>query len=435
MRMYDIIEKKKLGNELSTEEINFLIENYTNENIPDYQVSALLMAIYYKGLTRRETLDLTTAIIQSGEEMDLSSIEGIKVDKHSSGGVGDTTTLVVAPLVASLGIPVAKMSGRGLGHTGGTLDKLESIEGFNINLTTEEFINQVNNTKVSVIGQTKDITPADKKLYALRDVTCTVDNIGLIAASIMGKKIASGSNKIVLDVKCGTGAFFKNFDDAAELAKVMVNVGTDMGRETIAIITDMEQPLGYAIGNAIEVKEAMDVLNNKGPEDLRELCIHFASEMAHLGSDMSIEEAREKIIDVLSNKKAYHKFEEFIKAQGGDLSKGFKTSKFSKDIISDKEGYLKDIITNDIGNAAMILGAGREKKTDTLDMGSGIYFYKKIGDKISKGEVIGTVLTDKKESIEKAIELVLTSLTVSDTKVEKRKLIQGKVTKDGVFKY
>ncbi len=435
MRMYDIIEKKKLGNELSTEEINFLIENYTNENIPDYQVSALLMAIYYKGLNRRETSDLTTAIIKSGEEMDLSSIEGIKVDKHSSGGVGDTTTLVVAPLVASLDIPVAKMSGRGLGHTGGTLDKLESISGFNINLTQEEFINQVNTTKVSVMGQTKNITPADKKLYALRDVTCTVDNIGLIAASIMGKKIASGSNKIVLDVKCGSGAFFKNFEDAAELAKVMVNVGTDMGRETIAIITDMEQPLGFAIGNAIEVQEAMDVLRGNGPDDLRELCIHFASEMVHLGSDMSAEEAREKIIENINNGKAYNKFEEFIKAQGGDLSKGFKTCKFSEDIISDKEGYLKDIITTDIGNAAMILGAGREKKTDDLDMGSGIYFYKKIGDKISKGEVIGKILTDKKESINTAIKHVLNSLTLSENNVEKRKLIQGKVTKDGVIRY
>jgi pyrimidine-nucleoside phosphorylase len=338
-------------------------------------------------------------------------------------------------------VPVAKMSGRGLGHTGGTLDKLEAIEGFNIHLKIEEFVNQVNKNKVSVIGQTKNIAPADKKLYALRDVTATVDNIGLIAASIMSKKLASGSDKIVLDVKVGSGAFVKEIDGAIELAQVMVNIGTDMGRETVAIITDMEQPLGYAIGNAIEVKEAIDILKGEGPADLRELCIKFASTMVHLGGGAESLEAAEKlVIDNLSNGKAFDKLIEFVTAQGGNKENILKPetmaqSSFVSDIKADKTGYIKDIQSDDIGIAAMILGAGRETMEDVLDMGAGIYFNKKIGDYVEAGEVIGTLMTNKENKIEEAISITLKSLTYSDTAVEKRMLIQAKVTKDGVVRY
>lgn len=438
MRMYDIIAKKKHGEIITDEEFDFFINGYINDEIPEYQVSALLMAIYFQGLSREETVAFTHKIMHSGDVIDLSDIEGIKVDKHSSGGVGDTTTLILAPLVASCGVPVAKMSGRGLGHTGGTLDKLESIENFNINLTIEEFVNQVNNHHVAVIGQTKNIAPADKKLYALRDVTATVDNIGLIAASIMSKKLAAGSDKIVLDVKVGSGAFIKELDGAIELAKVMVNIGTDMGRETVAIITDMEQPLGYAIGNAIEVKEAIDTLKNQGPDDLKELCVTFASQMVYQGGGADSEEAAKvMVLENLANGKALAKLEEFVQAQGGNPNnirqpETLPTATQSVNIIADKTGYIKDIQSDEIGIAAMILGAGREKITDAIDMGAGIYFNKKIGDVINAGEVIGTILTNKPEKIEQAQAIVAKALTITDEVVEKRKLILAKVTKDGV---
>lgn len=441
MRMYDIIAKKKHGEALTDAEFDFFINGYINDEIPEYQVSALLMAIYFQGLNRQETVALTHKIMNSGDVIDLSNIEGIKVDKHSSGGVGDTTTLVLAPLVASCGVPVAKMSGRGLGHTGGTLDKLEAIEGFNINRTIDEFVNQVNESKVAVIGQTKNIAPADKKLYALRDVTATVDNIGLIAASIMSKKLASGSDKIVLDVKVGSGAFIKTLDGGIELAQVMVNIGTDMGRETVAIITDMEQPLGYAIGNAIEVKEAIDTLNMKGPEDLTELCVTFASTMVHLGGGAdSFDAAKVMIEEKLNNGQAYDKFIDFIHAQGGNKENITDPSTLAKaktevDILASETGYIHDIQSDSIGIAAMILGAGREKITDAIDMGAGIYFYKKIGDPIKKGEVIGKILTDKDGKISEAQSIVKEALTVKESKIDKRKLILAKVTKDTVIKY
>lgn len=441
MRMYDIIAKKKHGQVITDAEFDFFINGYINDEIPEYQVSALLMAIYFQGLNREETVALTHKIMHSGDVIDLSAIDGIKVDKHSSGGVGDTTTLVLAPLVASCGVPVAKMSGRGLGHTGGTLDKLEAIEGFDIFRTIDEFVNQVNTNKVSVIGQTKNIAPADKKLYALRDVTATVDNIGLIAASIMSKKLAAGSDKIVLDVKVGSGAFIKTLDGAIELAQVMVNIGTDMGRETVAIITDMEQPLGHAIGNAIEVKEAIDTLKMKGPEDLTELCITFASTMVHLGGgEESFEDAKALVLKNLENGHALKKLEEFVQAQGGNpinISSPDTLPKAQEevDIIAQKSGYIHDIQSDSIGIAAMILGAGRETMSDKIDMGAGIYFYKKIGDSIEAGEVIGKILTDRHHKIKEANRIVEEALTIDDQAIEKRKLILAKVTHDRVEKY
>jgi len=439
--MYDIIAKKKQGGVLTDEELDFFIKGYINDEIPEYQVSALLMAIYFQGLSREETVSFTHKIMNSGDVIDLSDIQGIKVDKHSSGGVGDTTTLILAPLVSSCGVPVAKMSGRGLGHTGGTLDKLEAIEGFNIHLKIEEFVSQVNKNKVAVIGQTKNIAPADKKLYALRDVTATVDSIGLIAASIMSKKLAAGSDKIVLDVKVGSGAFMKELDGAIELATQMVNIGTDMGRETVAIITGMEQPLGYAIGNAIEVKEAIDILNNEGPADLRELCVTFASTMVHLGGGASsYEEAEKMVLDNLANGKALEKFGEFVEAQGGNREnitnpETLPSAKIVIDLVADKTGYIKDIKSDEIGIAAMILGAGRETISDVLDMGAGIYLIKKIGDYVKAGDIIGTLATNKSEKVETAITRVSDALSYSDEAVDKCKLIKAKVTIDGVLKY
>jgi pyrimidine-nucleoside phosphorylase len=439
--MYDIIAKKKHGEALTKEEMDFFIQGYINDEIPEYQVAALLMATYFQGMNREETVAFTHKIMHSGDVINLSEIKGIKVDKHSSGGVGDTTTLILAPLVASCGVPVAKMSGRGLGHTGGTLDKLEAIEGFNIHLKIEEFVNQVNNHSVAVIGQTKNIAPADKKLYALRDVTATVDNISLIAASIMSKKLAAGSDKIVLDVKCGSGAFVKTLEDAIELAQVMVNIGTDMGRETVAIITDMEQPLGHAIGNAIEVKEAIDTLHNKGPKDLTELCVTFASTMVHLGGGAeSFEAARQLVLDNINNGKAFDKFVEFIGAQGGNTERVIQPETLPNvsktvDIISNASGYIHDIQSDDIGIAAMILGAGREKITDQIDMGAGIYFYKQIGDEVKEGEVIGKILTNKEEKITEANDIVLKAMTIENNRCDYRKLILAKVTCNNVVKY
>lgn len=441
MRMYDIIETKKNGGIISDEAFDFFIQGYIHDEIPEYQVAALLMAIYFQGLTREETVALTHKIMHSGDVIDLSNIKGIKVDKHSSGGVGDTTTLILAPLVSACGVPVAKMSGRGLGHTGGTLDKFEAIEGFDINLTIDAFVEQVNTCGVSVIGQTKNIAPADKKLYALRDVTATVDNVGLIAASIMSKKLASGSDKIVLDVKMGSGAFVKTLEDAIKLAQTMVNIGTDMGRETVAMITDMSQPLGHAIGNAIEVKEAIDILKNKGPEDLRELCLTFASQMVFLGEGApSLEEARTLLIEKIESGQAFEQFKVFVKAQGGDPKvldqpELMKTCLHEETITSKESGYIEAIQSDDIGHAAMMLGAGREKITDTIDMGAGIYFYKKIGDYVEKDEIIGRLITDDFDVIHEARNKVLQAVSYSQNPVKHKPLILAKVTHEGVDIY
>ncbi|MBW9174074.1 pyrimidine-nucleoside phosphorylase, partial [Clostridium estertheticum] len=355
MRMVDVISKKRDGKELTTKEINFFIEGYTKGNIPDYQASSLAMAIYFQDMNDRERADLTMAMVNSGETIDLSKIEGIKVDKHSTGGVGDTTTLVLAPLVAALDIPVAKMSGRGLGHTGGTIDKLESISGFHVEITNDKFIELVNRDKVAVIGQTGNLTPADKKLYALRDVTGTVNSIPLIASSIMSKKIASGANAIVLDVKTGAGAFMKTDKDAENLAHAMVQIGNNVGRNTMAIISDMSQPLGFAIGNALEVKEAIDTLKGEGPEDLTELVLTLGSQMVVLAKKAkTLEEARKMLLEVIKNGKAIDKFKVFIKNQGGDESivdnpEKLPQAKYKIDVPALTSGFVSNMVADEIG--------------------------------------------------------------------------------------
>lgn len=401
MRMVDIIEKKRDGQELTTAEINFFIEGYTKGEIPDYQASALAMAIYFQDMNDRECADLTRAMVESGDTIDLSAIDGVKVDKHSTGGVGDTTTLVLAPLVASLGVPVAKMSGRGLGHTGGTIDKLESIAGFHVELTREQFIDLVNRDKVAVIGQSGNLTPADKKLYALRDVTGTVNSIPLIASSIMSKKIAAGADAIVLDVKTGDGAFMKTQEDAEELAHAMVRIGNHVGRKTIAIISDMSQPLGFAIGNALEVKEAIETLQGKGPKDLTELVLTLGSQMVILaGKAKTSEEAKEMLLDAIHSGKALAKFKEFLANQGGDASivddlTKLPQAKYKIELPAKQSGYISRMVADEIGVASMILGAGRATKEDVIDLAVGLVLHKKVGDKVEEGESILTIYSNR----------------------------------------
>lgn len=384
MRMVDVIEKKRNGKELSKEEIEFFIEGLTNGTIPDYQASAFLMAVYFQDMSDEERANLTLAMVHSGDVIDLSSIEGIKVDKHSTGGVGDTTTLVLAPLVAALDIPFAKMSGRGLGHTGGTIDKLEAFDGFHVELTDNEFTKMVNRDKLSVIGQSGNLTPADKKLYALRDVTATVSSIPLIASSIMSKKIAAGADAIVLDVKTGAGAFMKTEEEAAELASAMVRIGNLVGRNTMAIISDMSQPLGNAIGNSLEVQEAIDTLKGNGPKDLTELVLTLGSQMVVLaGKTNSLEEAKELLKGVINDGSALVKFKQFIKNQGGnpewvDDPNLLPQARFEIDVVSDSEGIVSEIVADAIGVAAMKLGAGRETKEDTIDLAVGLVLRKKL---------------------------------------------------------
>ena len=429
MRMYDIIMKKRNGLELSTEEINFFIENYTKGNIPDYQASVLTMAIYFKKMNRRETADLTMAMVKSGDVLDLSKIEGIKVDKHSTGGVGDTTTLVLGPMVAALGIPVAKMSGRGLGHTGGTIDKLESFKGFSVEMTEDKFIENVNNIKLAVAGQTGDLAPADKKLYALRDVTATVDNVSLIASSIMSKKIAAGADCIVLDVKVGDGAFMKTPEAARELADEMVSIGKSVGRNTIAVISDMDQPLGFAIGNALEVKEAINTLKGKGPKDLLELCLTLGSNMVVLAKKAgNIEEAREMLLDVIENGKALKKLKEFVAAQGGDTSCIENTellpkSKYVIPVVCLKDGFVSKIHAQNIGLIAMELGAGRATKDSKIDLAVGMVLNKKRGDKVSKGDILAYVYANDKDKGNKAVNDINANYEITDSYKEDKKLI------------
>ncbi len=406
MRMVDLIEKKRDGLELTAEEIAFLIDGYTKGDIPDYQVSAFSMAVYFKGMTKQEQADFTMAMVQSGDTIDLSGIEGIKVDKHSTGGVGDTTTLVLAPLVASVGVPVAKMSGRGLGHTGGTIDKLESVSGFHVEITSDDFIRLVNQNKVAVIGQSGNLTPADKKLYALRDVTATVNSIPLIASSIMSKKIAAGADAIVLDVKTGAGAFMKNLNDAKELARTMVDIGNNVGRNTMAIISDMSQPLGFAIGNALEVKEAIETLKGEGPADLEELCLVLGSQMVLLAKKAnSLEEARGLLEESIKNGKALETFKTFLSSQGGDASVVDSPEKLSKanyqfEFEAESDGYVSEIIADSIGTAAMLLGAGRATKESSIDLAVGLVLQKKIGDKVSKGDSLVTIHSNFEEIAE-----------------------------------
>lgn len=420
MRMVDIIEKKRDGQELTTAEINFFIEGYTKGEIPDYQASALAMAIYFQDMNNRERADLTRAMVESGDTIDLSAIDGIKVDKHSTGGVGDTTTLVLAPLVASLGVPVAKMSGRGLGHTGGTIDKLESIAGFHVELTREQFIDLVNRDKVAVIGQSGNLTPADKKLYALRDVTGTVNSIPLIASSIMSKKIAAGADAIVLDVKTGDGAFMKTQEDAEELAHAMVRIGNHVGRKTIAIISDMSQPLGFAIGNALEVKEAIETLQGKGPKDLTELVLTLGSQMVILaGKAKTSEEAKEMLLDAIHSGKALAKFKEFLANQGGDASivddlTKLPQAKYKIELPAKQSGYISRMVADEIGVASMILGAGRATKEDVIDLAVGLVLHKKVGDKVEEGESILTIYSNR-ENVEDVKQKLYDNIFIADT--------------------
>lgn len=420
MRMVDIIEKKRDGQELTTAEINFFIEGYTKGEIPDYQASALAMAIYFQDMNDRERADLTRAMVESGDTIDLSAIDDVKVDKHSTGGVGDTTTLVLAPLVASLGVPVAKMSGRGLGHTGGTIDKLESIAGFHVELTRKQFIDLVNRDKVAVIGQSGNLTPADKKLYALRDVTGTVNSIPLIASSIMSKKIAAGADAIVLDVKTGDGAFMKTQEDAEELAHAMVRIGNHVGRKTIAIISDMSQPLGFAIGNALEVKEAIETLQGKGPKDLTELVLTLGSQMVILaGKAKTSEEAKEMLLDAIHSGKALAKFKEFLANQGGDASivddlTKLPQAKYKIELPAKQSGYISRMVADEIGVASMILGAGRATKEDVIDLAVGLVLHKKVGDKVEEGESILTIYSNR-ENVEDVKQKLYDNIFIADT--------------------
>ncbi|MGN1386872.1 MAG: pyrimidine-nucleoside phosphorylase [Bacillus sp. (in: firmicutes)] len=434
MRMVDLIEKKRENLELTTSEIQFIIDNYTNGTIPDYQMSAMLMAIYFNGMTERERADLTMAMVHSGDIIDLHEIEGIKVDKHSTGGVGDTTTLVLGPLVAAVGVPVAKMSGRGLGHTGGTIDKLESVPGFTVEIPKEKFIELVNDDKLAVIGQTGNLTPADKKLYALRDVTATVDSIPLIASSIMSKKIAAGADAIVLDVKTGAGAFMKTTEQAVELAQAMVNIGNNVGRNTMAVISDMSQPLGLAIGNALEVKEAIDTLQGNGPADLTELCLTLGSFMVVLAKKAeTLEEARKMLEEVIANGKALEVFKTFLSAQGGDATvvdqpDQLPTADYQIPLLAKEDGFVKELIADEIGTAAMMLGAGRATKDSVIDLAVGLVLHKKIGDQVKKGEPLLTIHSNK-EDIENVKELLYRSIKISSDKVEAPPLIYTHITK------
>ena len=417
MRMVDIIEKKRDGKSLSKEEIEFFIKGYTNGDIPDYQASSLAMAIFFQDMNDEERAALTMAMVNSGDVIDLSKINGIKVDKHSTGGVGDTTTLVLAPLVAAVGVPVAKMSGRGLGHTGGTIDKLESIKGFHVEISEEDFIKLVNENQVAVIGQSGNLTPADKKLYALRDVTGTVNSIPLIASSIMSKKIAAGADAIVLDVKTGNGAFMKTLEDAEALAHAMVSIGNNVGRNTMAIISDMSQPLGRAIGNALELKEAIDTLNGKGPEDLTELVLTLGSQMVVLANRANtLEEARQLLNEAIENGSALEKFKTFLENQGGDASvvdapELLPTATYQIEYKAQSSGVVSELIANEIGVASMMLGAGRQTKEDEIDLSVGIVLNKKVGDVVKEGESLLTIHSNR-ENVDDVIKKLDESIEI-----------------------
>lgn len=417
MRMVDIIEKKRDGKSLSKEEIEFFIKGYTNGDIPDYQASSLAMAIFFQDMNDEERAALTMAMVNSGDVIDLSKINGIKVDKHSTGGVGDTTTLVLAPLVAAVGVPVAKMSGRGLGHTGGTIDKLESIKGFHVEISEEDFIKLVNENQVAVIGQSGNLTPADKKLYALRDVTGTVNSIPLIASSIMSKKIAAGADAIVLDVKTGNGAFMKTLEDAEALADAMVSIGNNVGRNTMAIISDMSQPLGRAIGNALELKEAIDTLNGKGPEDLTELVLTLGSQMVVLANRANtLEEARQLLNEAIENGSALEKFKTFLENQGGDASvvdapELLPTATYQIEYKAQSSGVVSELIANEIGVASMMLGAGRQTKEDEIDLSVGIVLNKKVGDVVKEGESLLTIHSNR-ENVDDVIKKLDESIEI-----------------------
>ncbi len=428
MRIYDIIAKKRDGYKLTKEEIEFFVQEYTAERIEDYQASALLMAIFIKGMDDEETVNLTESMAHSGDILELSTVNGITADKHSTGGVGDKTSLVVAPICASLGIKMAKMSGRGLGHTGGTIDKLESIEGYNTSIDTDTFLKQVNEIGIALIGQTGNLAPADKKIYALRDVTATVENISLIASSIMSKKIAAGAQNIVLDVKCGSGAFMKDEKSATLLAKTMVNIGNKCGRNMAAVITNMDIPLGSNVGNALEIKEVIEILNNKGDKQLRELCLVLSATILSISYNWSYEDAYSKAENSLTNGSALKKFIELVSAQGGNPEmienpELLPSCKKSLVIKAEKDGYIEKIDSLIVGESAVLLGAGREKKTDTIDYGAGIILNKKTGDKVKIGDEIATLYASRDERLKNAERLFNTSFIISTEKPNEMPMI------------
>lgn len=426
MRMYDIIMKKRNGGELSKEEIDFFIEGYTRGEIPDYQVSALMMAIYFQKMTKAETHALTMAMAHSGDMLDLSAIKGIKVDKHSTGGVGDKTSLALTPMVAACGIPVAKMSGRGLGHTGGTIDKLESFSGFSTSISTDQFIENVNRIGIAIMGQTADLAPADKKLYALRDVTATVDNMSLIASSIMSKKLAAGADAIVLDVKTGSGAFMKKEEDALALAHEMVDIGNAAGRRTIAVVSDMDQPLGRAVGNALEVKEAIATLQGQGPEDFVELCLTLGSQMLFAGGKaQTTEEARQKLEAVIADGSALKKLAAFVEAQGGDSAAVYDPELLPKATIiqpvpAPQSGFVQQIACDEIGICSLLLGGGRETKESEIDLSVGLILEKKVGDPVEKGEPLAFLHGNDSRKLEAAEKRFLAAYRIGEEKPEKR---------------
>lgn len=431
MRMYDLIMKKRNGGALSDEEIHFMVQGYTKGEIPDYQMSAMMMAIYFQGMNADETLALTMEMAKSGDLLDLSEIRGVKVDKHSTGGVGDKTSLALTPMVAAAGVTVAKMSGRGLGHTGGTIDKLESFSEFSTAISEQQFKDNVNRIGIAIMGQTADLAPADKKLYALRDVTATVDNMSLIASSIMSKKLAAGADAIVLDVKTGSGAFMKTEEDSFALAHEMVRIGNGAGRKTIAVVSDMDQPLGYAVGNALEVKEAIDTLNGNGPEDFVELCMTLGSYMLVAGGRAATREEAENVLTtVIENGSALDKLAEFIEAQGGDKELVYHPERLPQasivqEIESPADGYIQKIVCDEIGICSLILGGGRETKESEIDLSVGLVLHKKVGDAVRKGDSLATIYANDQAKLDAAKERFLQAYTIDRNPVEKKPLIKG----------
>ncbi len=432
MRMYDIIRKKRDGGELTTQEINFFIDGYVDGSIPDYQASALLMAIFYKGMSVRETCDLTFAVRDSGQRLDFSAIDGIRVDKHSTGGVGDKTSLVVAPLVASLGVKVAKMSGRGLGHTGGTIDKLEAIPGFKTDLNEDEFLKNVNEIGVCIVGQNKDLAPADKKLYALRDVTATVDSLPLIVSSIMGKKLAADDDCIVLDVKTGSGAFAKTIEDSRRLASMMVDVGKQAGKKMLALITDMDRPLGNAIGNTLEVIEAIDTLNGHGPEDFTEICKILASSMLYLAGKGTQDECDKMVDGAIADGSALETLKKMVIAQGGDVEcivnpDKFEKAPYSLAVKAPRSGYITHVDTEGYGIASLLLGAGRNTKEESIDFSAGIMLLKKTGDRVEEGEDIAILYTSNEDKFSSSMAKFLSSTVIEDSAPQSRPIVLDRV--------
>jgi len=438
LRFCDLIIKKRNGLKLDQKEIDYAIKEFDESIIPDYQMSAMLMAIYFQGMDINEIKYLTMAMVNSGKTIDLSSISGIKVDKHSTGGVGDTTTLVLAPMVAAAGVPVAKMSGRGLGHTGGTIDKLESIEGFKTELSLNKFINVVKKVGGSIISPTSDLAPADKKLYALRDVTGTIDSIPLIVGSIMSKKLAAGADAIVLDVTTGSGAFMQEYKDALKLGKIMVDIGLELGKETVAVVSNMDEPLGFAIGNSLEVKEAIEVLKNRGPEDLRDLCLVLGAHMLKLGGAIrNYEEGKNRLEKILKEGTAFDKFKEMITAQGGnpeiaDKPELLPLAKHCNKIKADISGYIQKIDSRLIGESAMLLGAGREKKGSEIDLSVGIILKKKVGNKVNINEDLAEVYYNNSEKLKEAKKKLLSSFVIGNKKPQKLPLILATISKEGI---